>query len=53
LKLIDRIKAREDVKPMSHSEVNLKELIQLPWIFFLILLFLGGEWFIRRRNGSY
>jgi hypothetical protein len=53
LKLIDVIKAREDVKPMSHSEVNLKELIQLPWIFFLLLLFLGAEWFIRRRNGSY
>jgi hypothetical protein len=53
LKLIDVIKAREDVKPMSHSEVNLKELIQLPWIFFMLLLFLGAEWFIRRRNGSY
>jgi hypothetical protein len=53
LKLVDVIKAREDVKPMSHSEVNLKELIQLPWIFFLLLLFLGAEWFIRRRNGSY
>jgi hypothetical protein len=53
LKIAERIQAREDVKPISRSQVSLKELIQLKWIFFLILLLLGTEWFLRRRNGSY
>lgn len=53
LKIAERIQAREDVKPISRSQVSLKELIQLKWIFFLILILLGTEWFLRRRNGSY
>jgi hypothetical protein len=53
LKLVDKIKAREDVKPLSRSEIKLRELVQLKWIFFLILILLGTEWFLRRRNGSY
>jgi hypothetical protein len=53
LKVVDKINAREDVKPLSRSEMRLKELIELKWIFFFILLLLGTEWFLRRRNGSY
>jgi hypothetical protein len=51
--LSEQIKARPDVKPVSHVESKMKELIRFPWIFALILLLLGIEWFIRRRNGAY
>ena len=51
--LIDIIKNREDVKPVSYSEIQLKELIQLNWLFLLIFALLAFEWFIRRRSGGY
>jgi hypothetical protein len=44
---------REDVKPVSHSETKLEELIRIEWIFFLLLALLSAEWFLRRRNGTY
>lgn len=51
--LVEAIKSRKDLKPVSHSEIRLKELIHLKWLFFLILTLLSAEWFIRKRNGSY
>jgi hypothetical protein len=53
LTLADKINAREDVKPVSHIESTIKELIRYPWIFVLILLLLSIEWFIRKRSGGY
>ncbi len=53
ISLYDAINKREDVKSVSHSEVSLNEMIQLKWIFFLILSILSIEWFLRKRNGSY
>ena len=51
--LEDMLKARKDLKPVSHSEIRLKEIIQVKWIFFMLLFLLGIEWFMRKRNGSY
>lgn len=51
--LAELIKSRPDVKPVSHIESTMKELIRFPWIFALILLLLSIEWFIRKRNGAY
>jgi hypothetical protein len=53
LQLADSIKAREDVKPVSFQEKKLSELINLPWVFFLLVALLSTEWFIRKRSGSY
>ena len=53
LALISKIKMREDIKPVSHSEIKLNEMINLKWLFFLILSLLSVEWFLRKRNGSY
>jgi hypothetical protein len=36
------------------SEVNkVTELIQLKWVFALLILLFGAEWFLRKREGSY
>ena len=51
--LPDLLKKREDLKPVSHSETRLEELVRLRWIFFLLVALLGLEWFLRRRNGAY
>lgn len=53
LSLSDLIGKREDVKSISHSEISLNEMINLEWLFFLILSLLSIEWFLRKRNGSY
>jgi len=45
--------AREDVKPVSHSQMRLKDLINLKWVFFLLFAFIAFEWFLRKRSGAY
>ena len=39
-------------KTISYSRVKLSELLNQRWIFFLLLVFLSLEWFLRKRNGS-
>lgn len=52
-KLAELLNAREDIKTVSFSEKKLREVINLKWIFFLLLALLSFEWFMRKRNGAY
>ncbi len=52
-KLFALLNAREDIKPISRSEKKLSDLINLKWIFFLLLSLISIEWFIRKINGAY
>ncbi|MCH2224482.1 MAG: hypothetical protein MK066_06900, partial [Crocinitomicaceae bacterium] len=52
-RLISDIKERKDITSLSYEESTFKELIDYTWLFFLIVILLGAEWFIRRRLGSY
>ena len=52
-KLSDLLNAREDIKSISHSEKKLSDMINLKWIFFLLLSLISMEWFIRKINGAY
>jgi hypothetical protein len=52
-KLSEKLKAREDIKSISYSEKKLNDLINLKWIFFIILSLISAEWFMRKRNGAY
>jgi len=36
----------------SYEEVEIKDLIHQKWLFALILLFIGVEWLVRKREGS-
>lgn len=47
------IKAREDIKPVVYNPQKLLELVQLWWIFAILLGLLTLEWFIRKRQGAY
>lgn len=52
-KLADLLNSREDIKPISHSEKKISDLINLKWIFFLLLSLISLEWFMRKINGAY
>ncbi len=47
------IESREDVKPVTYTQKKLKDLINLKWVFFLLIAFLSAEWFLRKRSGAY
>lgn len=51
--LINAIRSNENLKPVSFMNRKLKDLIELPWFFFLLILLISAEWFIRKRSGSY
>jgi hypothetical protein len=50
-KMVSDILNREDIKPVEHSAVELKELIHQKWLFFFIILLLTVEWVVRKRYG--
>lgn len=49
----EKIKTRDDIRPLTYSTGQLKSLSDFKWIFFLILAFFAGEWFIRKYFGRY
>jgi hypothetical protein len=52
-KLADKLNLRNDIKSVSFTEKKLNDLINLKWIFFIILGLISAEWFMRKRNGAY
>ena len=42
----------QESKTISYSRHQLSELLNHQWIFFLLLVFLSLEWFLRKQNGS-
>jgi hypothetical protein len=51
--LKDELLKRDDLASVSYIQTKLEELLDKKWLFFLILLLLGAEWFLRKRAGSY
>jgi hypothetical protein len=51
--LAAKILQREDIKPVIYSPKKLVDLVELRWIFFILLLLLTAEWFLRKRNGAF
>jgi len=43
----------EKIKPVVYQTLEVKPFIDRKWLFFLIFLLLGSEWFLRRYWGSY
>ncbi len=50
--LIDTLKQNE-AKPVIYYGQHTKMVLDLKWVFWLIILLLSLEWFIRRYNGSF
>ena len=51
--LPELIRGREDITTITYTDRKYSELINIPWLFGLILLLVSLEWFIRKRGGSY
>ena len=51
--LLKAIEARDDIKSVSYSQTRFNEVVNLFWVFIIILLLLSSEWFIRKWSGNY
>jgi hypothetical protein len=52
-KIADDILAKNQLKPILYDTFLTESAINLRWIFFLILLLLSAEWFMRKYLGGY
>lgn len=50
--LQENILASDHIKSITYSSKQLSHLINLKWLFVVILLFLSTEWFLRKYNGK-
>lgn len=51
--ILNEIEQNKDISPISYTEKNLQDLLNLKWLFFLILGLLSAEWFLRKYWGAY
>ena len=51
--LYNSIINNQNIVSVASTEEKLVSLINLKWIFFLLLAFISLEWFLRRYNGGY
>lgn len=49
----DLLKARDDVKSVSYTKKRFSDVVNLFWVFLIIIGLLAAEWFIRKRFGAY
>lgn len=52
-RMLDDIDKRTDIVTITSDESTFKDIIDFKWLFFLLIVLLGAEWFLRRRVGSY
>ncbi|MNI40222.1 hypothetical protein D3C73_944360 [compost metagenome] len=52
LKIADEILKNENIKTISYEDRKYDELINMKWLFGLVLILMGTEWFLRKRNGE-
>ncbi|MGZ3764530.1 MAG: hypothetical protein ACXVA2_07685 [Mucilaginibacter sp.] len=50
--LADMIRKNENIKTVVYEDKHYSDLIDLKWIFVLILALLSTEWFVRKREGE-
>lgn len=50
--LADMIRKNENIKMIVYEDKHYSDLIDLKWIFALILFLLSFEWFMRKREGE-
>ncbi len=51
--LADKLLNSEEIIPKAYIEKNMRDMINLKWLFFIILIFLSAEWFFRKFYGGY
>ncbi len=51
--LIKELESNNRLKPVSYYQEMIQKLLNLRWVFFVILLLLSVEWFLRKYWGVY
>jgi len=51
-RLADLIRKNENVKTVVYEDKHYSDIIDVKWVFVLILLLLSLEWFLRKREGE-
>jgi hypothetical protein len=51
--LVKEVNSNKNIKPMTFFESKIRELIEIKWLFFVIVFLLCAEWFFRKFYGSY
>ncbi|GHN00292.1 hypothetical protein WSM22_17810 [Cytophagales bacterium WSM2-2] len=44
---------KTEAKSLIHTEETFSPLVQAKWFFFLLLVLISAEWFLRKYSGSY
>lgn len=50
--LAELIRKNENIKTVVYEDKHYSDLIDMKWLFVLILLLLSTEWFLRKREGE-
>jgi hypothetical protein len=50
--LADLIRKNENIKTVVYEDKHYSDLIDMKWLFGLVLLLLSTEWFLRKREGG-
>jgi hypothetical protein len=53
LGMLQQVLTRNEAQSIIRSEERYDSLINLKWIFFMLLLLVSAEWFLRKYFGSY
>jgi hypothetical protein len=51
-RLADLIRKNENIKTLVYEDKHYSDLIDVKWVFVLIVALLGMEWFLRKREGE-
>lgn len=51
-KLEKEFLSNDAIKSITYSQKQLTDLVNLKWLFFIILILLSTEWFLRKYNGK-
>lgn len=51
--LIQEVAGHSRIKPFSYFQSQLAGILNLKWVFFVILIIIGTEWFLRKFWGIY
>ena len=51
--LISELQTTNKLKPVSYFQEMINEMLNMRWIFFVLLLFMSLEWFLRKYRGVY
>lgn len=50
--LANLIRKNDNIKTVVYEDKRYSDIIDVKWLFVLILLLLSGEWFLRKREGE-